>query len=226
MQCKTEGAKGCICFRTGGLSEDNVSQSIRWDHGKIEPLCAYVNTNKLWHSDLCSTEKFFYCSLSDRIIYHKIAKSWDKASEYCQNMSGHLVNMDDTSANIFKLPGWIGAYQRNYIWSWVGNFTPALTRWAKNEPQSQDCASYNVSTKNYIRASCSKKLHPLCLNDNLLVVKENKTWEEALNHCLKLSVCKTGTLQCNHKYNLLSLDEQSDYNYIRDRIYRATTTEV
>ncbi|TWW79540.1 Transmembrane protein 147 [Takifugu flavidus] len=62
-------------------------------------------------------------------------------------------------------------------------------------------------------------------NDNLLVVKENKTWEEALNHCLQLNACEDYS-SCDYTYNLLSLKEGSNLNYIRNRIYGATTTEV
>lgn len=133
--------------------------------------------------------------------------------------------MHDITAYSLNKTGWIGAHQRNYIWSWVGNFTPVLTKWATNEPQSQNCAAFNVSTKKYLRVLCSEKLHPFCLNDNLLVVKENKTWEEALNYCLQLNACEDYS-SCDYTYSLLSLREGSNYNYIRGRIYRATTTEV
>lgn len=179
----------------------------------------------MWHSELCSNKKSFYCSLHDGIQYIEMARSWENASTFCQNFSGHLLNMRDIAAYNLSKTGWIGAYQSNYIWSWVGNFTPALTKWAPNEPQSQNCVSFNVSNKKYLRTLCSKKLHPFCQHDNLFVVKENKTWEEALNHCLQLNACKDYS-PCHHTYNLLSLHEWSNYRYIRDRIYRATTTEV
>lgn len=233
MQCTTNNynkiiklLKAIFCFRTGGLSEDNISRIINWDNRKLEPYCAFVSkTDHMWHSEPCSNEKYFYCSLLDGIQYIKKASSWDNASNFCQNLSGQLVNMQDITAYSLNKTGWIGAYQRNYIWSWVGNFTPILTKWAPNEPQSQNCVAFNMSTKKYLRALCSEELHPFCLNDNLLVVKENKTWEEALNHCLQLNACEDYS-SCDYTYSLLSLKKASDYNYIRDRIYGATTTEV
>lgn len=216
-----------VCFRTGGLSEDNVSQSIRWDNRQTEPLCAFVSeTDQMWHSDKCSNKKHFYCSFIDRIEYFRIAQSWYNASHYCQKFSGQLVNMHPITALSLNKTGWIGGYKRNDIWKWVGNFTPSVTKWATNETQSQDCAAYNVYSKMYLRTSCSERFHPLCLNDNLLVVKENKTWEEAVNYCLALNGWKKNQPHRRYKFNLLSLYEGSDYNYIRDRIYTATTTEV
>lgn len=134
--------------------------------------------------------------------------------------------MDPLTAHSFDKTGWIGAFTSDDIWKWVGNFTPSVTKWAPNEPQSKDCAAYDVYSKMYLRTSCSEKLHPFCLNDNLLVVKENKTWEEAVNYCLALKPCDRDVVRCKRSYTLLSLDEESDYNYIRDRIYRASTTEV
>lgn len=189
----------------------------------MEPLCAFVSQNdQMWHSDLCSKKKYFYCSFMDRIKYFRIAKSWYNASHYCHIFSGQLVNMHLTSAYSLNKTGWIGGYKRDDIWNWVGNFTPSVTKWAPNEPQFQDCAAYNLSSKMYVTTLCSERLPPFCLNDNLLVVKENKTWEEAVDYCLTLNGCERN-LSCRFTYNLLSLDEGSDYNYIRDRIYRATT---
>lgn len=188
----------------------------------MEPLCAFVSqTDQMWHSDKCSNKKDFYCSFIDRIEYFRIAKSWDNASDYCRTFSGQLVNMRSIREYSLNMTGWIGGYERNDIWEWVGNFTPSVTNWAPNEPRSKDCALYDVSSKMYLRTSCLERHHPFCLNDNLLVVKENKTWEEALNYCLTLK-----PFQTDLPHTLLSLDEKSDYNYIRDRIYRATTPEV
>lgn len=216
-----------VCFRTGGLSGDNVSQSIKWDNTQMEPLCAFVSeTDQMWHSDLCSNKKHFYCSFNDEIKYFKIAQSWYNASDYCQNFSGDLVSVYPVTAHSLNKTGWIGGFTSDDIWKWVGNFTPSVTKWAPNEPQSKDCVAYNLSSKTYLRTSCSERLHPLCLNDNLLVVKKNKTWEEALNYCLSIYLCKRDWPSCKRPYTLLSLDKESDYNYIRDRIYRASTTEV
>lgn len=217
-------AKVCICFRTGGLSEDNISLEIKWDQN-TDPLCAFVlKIDQMWYSGQCSDRKMFYCSLSDGIQYFKTHSSWDEASMSCQKKSGQLVNMWNITAYNWKT-SWIGAYERNDVWSWVGNSTHSFTNWAPNEPQSRNCALYNLSSQKYRKTFCSKKRVPLCLSDNLLVVKENKTWEEAQIYCLNMKACWRGTV-CKETYNLLSLDETSDYNYIRDRIYRATTTEV
>lgn len=73
----------------------------------MEPLCAFVSkTDQMWHSDLCSNKKHFYCSFIDRIKYFRIAKSWYKASYYC-NFSGQLFNMHLTTAYSFNKTGFI-----------------------------------------------------------------------------------------------------------------------
>lgn len=193
----------------------------------MEPLCAFVSsTDQMWHSGPCSNKKHFYCSFTDRIEHFRISKSWNNASQYCHSFSGQLVNMHPINASSLNMTGWIGGYERDNVWKWVGNFTPSVTNWAPNEPQSKDCATYDADSNIYLRTSCSERFNPFCLHDNLLVVKENKTWEEALNYCFALNACNRNMPHCQDTYNLLSLDEESDYSYIRDRIYRATTTEV
>lgn len=207
--------KFAFFYRTGGLSGDDLSRSIQWNGGAT-PLCAFISkSDKMWHSNDCSNEKPFYCLFGDRIRYFKMVHNWYNASDYCQNHSGQLFNMPHFNVLNMTRAGWIGAYEKNATWSWVDN-DAVFTNWAPNEPRSQDCAFYNFSSKKFQRAFCSQRLSLLCQDDNLVVIKENKTWEEALDHCLALK----------HTYNLLSLDESSDYQYIRDRIYRATTTEV
>lgn len=54
---------------------------------------------------------------------------------------------------------------------------------------------------------CSS-LHPvLCVDERLILVKQKKTWEEALHHCRKLPVAGN----TKKSYNLASLPEHSDF---------------
>lgn len=58
----------------------------------------------------------------------------------------------------------------------------------------------------------------LCYDEDLVLVKENKTWEEALEHCR--------TLKEGNRYDLATLITPDDHNYARERAQYATTEEV
>lgn len=81
------------------------------------------------------------------------------------------------------------------------------------------CGSYNSLTKMWESSLCSLEKPFICYADNLVVVTENKTWEDALNHCREMT-------NKSFKFDLLSVTNSSDYGYVSDRLYRATTDEV
>lgn len=214
-----------FCFRTGeGISGDDVSQSIEWAYGPQRRHCAVVSDKgSKWHSERCSSENNFYCSSGDTVQYHHIALSWYNASHYCQSNSNDLATITKANRDRFNKRGWIGLRRKaSETWSWIGDLPSDYRNWAKTEPLNIDCACFNAATKKCQITACSTKLHPVCHDDNLVVVNENKTWEEALSYCLGMTTLFRNTSEPS--YNLLSLN-LSDYNYVRDRIYRATTTD-
>lgn len=98
--------------------------------------------------------------------------------------------------------------------------------WAAKEPVYENCVAYRERSNSFHAKDCSIKYAAVCQDDNLVVVKESKTWEGALNHCRQIDKsCKGSGRGCTYKYDLLSLQD-TDYQYVRDRIDRATTDEV
>lgn len=219
-----------VFSRTGeGISGDDVSQSINWADGQQSQRCAAVlDEDLMWHSHRCSSKNYFYCSSGGTIHYHKIALSWYTASQYCQEKKHDLATITQSNTGRFKKTGWIGLHHEDGdTWSWIGDLPSDYRNWAPTEPHNADCASFNADTETFYKNVCSKRLHHVCYDDNLVVVNENKTWEEALSHCMEMETPCVSTLKrCKYNYNLLSLDDLSDYSYVRDRIYRATTDEV
>lgn len=69
----------------------------------------------------------------------------------------------------------------------------------------------------------------MCYDEKLVLVKENKTWEEALNHCRFLGAVDTNDPNSpyrNHRYDLATLITTDDHTYARERAQQATTDEV
>lgn len=182
----------------------------------------------MWHSDRCSGKYEFYCTVGDSIIHHKINLNWYSASHYCQNKVSDLATVSETNAGYFKKSGWIGLYREvGETWSWIGDGPSSYRNWAPREPVNTDCGFLKTATIKWYSSACSKKLNFVCFDDNLVVVNESKTWEDALQHCRAMETpCVKSSAPCVDRYDFLSLEALSDYNYVRDRIHKATTDEV
>ncbi len=158
-----------------------------------------------------------------------MAQSWYNASDYCREINSDLATITQTTTdtNQHKESGWIGLQRvGGETWRWIGP-TSEYRNWAPGEPLTADCAAFDTVTQKFHSNACSAKLLSICSDDNLILVKENKTWEEAMMHCQSMtSTCFHPSGPCMYTHNLLSLDNLSNFNYVRDRIYRATTHEV
>lgn len=138
-----------------------------------------------------------------------------------------LITVTKNNTDSIESSGWIGLeLVSGKTWRWKGGLISDYRNWAVKEPVLDNCVAYNNIRQAFITKECTSKHGFVCQDDNLVVVKENKTWEEALNHCRRINNrCKDPWYECSYKYNLLSLKD-SDYQYVRDRIYRSTTDEV
>ena len=61
----------------------------------------------------------------------------------------------------------------------------------------------------------------------LVLVKENKTWEQALEHCRDMAVDSSLSDQHHdHRYDLVSLRSEEEHRHARDIVQEASTNEV
>ncbi|KAF3699617.1 hypothetical protein EXN66_Car015304 [Channa argus] len=82
-----------------------------------------------------------------------------------------------------------------------------------------------MSTANHTFLYCAnqKKIQ------TTILVKQNKTWEEASNHCRALEAVdpsRPTTEYNNNRYDLISLITENDYVNTRKKIQEATSDEV
>ncbi|KAK5615461.1 hypothetical protein CRENBAI_000711 [Crenichthys baileyi] len=70
--------------------------------------------------------------------------------------------------------------------------------------------------------NCGAYFPFLCISDNMVLVKEEKSWEEALEHCRRL---KSST-RSNLRFDLLSLQPGEEHVYVMSKLMDAVTEEV
>ncbi|XP_055363525.1 uncharacterized protein LOC114852791 isoform X2 [Betta splendens] len=186
--------------------------------------CAYYSyMDNKFYVGICDSFYFFLCSkLNASNVYEYTfinqSKTWSDARLYCQNGLGDLgVSEDDLQLKkaVYQqdYPAWIGLYRDGATWSWSAGLSE-YRNWAPNEPGNNgDCVAISSVSKTMTTQNCSARYPFICFVDNLLLVKENRTWEEALEYCKELNA------------QLVSVQPE-DYTYISDRAMEADTDEV
>lgn len=185
-------------------------------------------SSNLLYSDQCSSLHNVYCSHGNFFLYYKVSVTWDQGSQLCQENNSTLATVSNTNiANLYS-DGWIGLYRvAGKNWGWIGDQTSNYSNWAPGQPLIQDCGFFSASTETWSSNACSQKFWFVCFGDNLVVVNENKTWEEALRHCNDMKTpCVDSDETCTYQYQLLNLQYSNDYSYVRNRMSTATTNEV
>ncbi|XP_073319973.1 macrophage mannose receptor 1-like [Pagrus major] len=195
--------------------------------------CAVVSShNKRFYGTKCDASYFFIChEEKPNHFEHKFvpqSKTWSEAREYCKNHFDDLATFESRSGlEAFvtgrDYPVWIGLYRDGGTFKWSTGVSEYLN-WASNEPGNNgDCVSISsADEKKMAVQDCSARFPFVCFRDNLVLVKENKTWEEALEHCRGLEP-SSGS---NPRYELLSVQPGDDHKYVMDKVRVAVTEKV
>ncbi|KAK0138636.1 C-type mannose receptor 2 [Merluccius polli] len=125
---------------------------------------------------------------------------------------------------------WIGVHKdENYPHEWrsVHGQILNITNWLPDQPDNykgeENCAIIRLGKLNDV--NCLKEYPFVCRSDNLVLVKENKTWEEASDHCRVLDM-GWGKFYENPVSDLLSLHTREDFAYAKGIVSKAQTDEV
>ncbi|KAJ4941380.1 hypothetical protein JOQ06_011263 [Pogonophryne albipinna] len=172
---------------------------------------------------------FFTCHLYE---YHFIQerKSWDDAQSYCREKYTDLATVSDMGdlerlTNPPQTDAWIGLRSINeadikeWHWSLPGekyNPREGEPEWGPNEPNNggnhpENCVKITLSQKWY-NVRCYHKLHFICYNDKVILIKEKKTWDKALDYC-----------RANHS-DLVSITDQQ--RWVQDRAKMADAEKM
>ncbi|CAI5674191.1 lymphocyte antigen 75-like [Oreochromis niloticus] len=159
-------------------------------------------------------------------------RNWASAQEFCREHHTDLVQIRNAEeSEVFEFSGWIGLYREDASspWKWSrGGEIAIFTMWDHNEPDQNGNCVYTNNGK-WGNKNCDDNRAFLCYDEKLILVKENKTWEEALEHCRSLDAMDTDdppSSYWNHSYDLASLITPDDHTAGQKSAQEATTDEV
>ncbi|XP_005953000.3 C-type mannose receptor 2 [Haplochromis burtoni] len=160
----------------------------------------YDNGDKKLADVSCSHPRWFICydgMKKDNKTFHLIRTlmNWTEAQSYCRSNHTDLasgldqVDGEEMKAlfNDYTFGAWVGLFRDSWRWSDGSDFS--FRYWDmqlfNDEQNSKTCAMtlLNRSGK-WSSDECDKEKPFFCYDaDKLILIKENKTWEKALNYC-------------------------------------------
>ncbi|KAF3686205.1 Macrophage mannose receptor 1 [Channa argus] len=200
-----------------------------WATKKTKPnnTCVYVSyEERRFYGTGCEKYYFFICDKdgNHKYIFINQSKTWSDAQQYCRKLYNDLAiikyNYLDSAVNEQDFPLWTGLYRDGTTWKWSTGLSD-YTNWAPNqEGDNGDCVAIYSLKKTLTTQNCSDRYPFICVKDNLVLVKKNKTWKEALEYC------KTFTSRNNNSYQLVSVQPGEEHNYVMSKVTEADTDEV
>lgn len=125
--------------------------------------------------------------------YVKDRMTWSDARKYCREEYTDLssiANQDEDEIFVTSsLPPvhtdtWIGLYQdASDNWKWSGGTNASFFNWDPKDPIDPNNTCVVENQAGWRKKNCEDKYAFFCFQSHLVLVKENKTWEEALEHC-------------------------------------------
>uniref|UniRef100_H2ZZ13 C-type lectin domain-containing protein n=1 Tax=Latimeria chalumnae TaxID=7897 RepID=H2ZZ13_LATCH len=185
-------------YRDEWLCGDPVNFT-NWLSG--QPNNAYVSQHcavifyksSQWNAIRCTRTRSSVCFSDDSIILYE-KKTWFEALEICRENYTDLVSVCSQKEleEIKNISGrtsvWIRLYRN--VWQWSNGDLALFQNWNTGEPDNagkdENCVGMwirNPSAGKWKDSRCSEETYFLCSQAELLLVKENKTWIEALNYC-------------------------------------------
>ncbi|KAJ8400272.1 hypothetical protein AAFF_G00399660 [Aldrovandia affinis] len=181
-------------------------QNWRWDNQdevtytnwRALLFCTVMDSEGFWNDRVCFEKHPFACQTEAQGVgknYTLVLESkiWSEAQKYCRDKHSDLAtvtNQEENTALRKQAPDtvpefWIGLF--NDPWTWIDGSSLTFQKWESTEPDNGQSLEECVVTRNdmWYDEQCSNA-HPFfCYDDmrEMVLVREKKTWEEALDSC-------------------------------------------
>ncbi|KAF6717724.1 L-selectin [Oryzias melastigma] len=171
-------------------------------------------------------DDFFWFTMCQLNKYHYIDQQldWTQAQQFCRKSYTDLATVRsmadiDQLKNAFKNRNgaWIGLHNSN-TWRWSLpdlQFKKEDTKWGGGEPKDgNNCGAIWKTHAKWEAISCEKSTDFICYNDHVILINENRTWEEALYYCR------------HHHHDLVTITNLDEQRWVQEKTKNATTPYV
>ena len=117
------------------------------------------------------------------------SKTWSEAQKHCRERYTDLssISYQGELDHLKNIPsythGWIGLYKdASETWRWSGGENASFFPWSDLYTENEGRCAVR-SQHGFHKLNCDTKKYFYCFESVLILVKEKKTWEQALRHC-------------------------------------------
>ncbi|KAK1889852.1 Macrophage mannose receptor 1 [Dissostichus eleginoides] len=185
--------------------------------------CVVIRGSSEWNDVHCSRSFKFICyketGQEKYVVIHE-PKNWLQAQSYCREHHTDLVsNITQIRSTDFKAKAgsywvWIGLFRE--IWSWSDGKNVSFRNWDPDsfkDEASKTCAMTTPNGK-WSSDTCKKEKPFYCYDDKVILIKEKKTWDEALTYCRE------------KHHDLVSITDRHQQRWVQERAKMADTEFV
>ncbi|CAL8364268.1 unnamed protein product [Gadus morhua 'NCC'] len=153
--------------------------------------------------------------------YIKESKNWREADQHCRtHYSGLLTVRDAEHEATHSGDGWVGLRRTDGVWTWAGGQPLGVLHWENDDEPKDDKHCAQWKSGGLISEDCTNGKKFYCADQNLVLISEEKTWEEALQHCRDLPLSRG---MC---HDLATLETHDDHVFAKGEAKTAATDEV
>ncbi|XP_016522168.1 C-type mannose receptor 2-like [Poecilia formosa] len=210
-------------------SETNWDGNEPSDRGiKGSENCGFLRQNLGWVDTTCNQNKNFLCFNQTNTThkYHLIKQgmTWQRAQSYCREkhtdlISGltQLLNEEVRMMMNSDHQPFIGLFRDT--WRWSDGKNSSFRHWnddfISQQPISDECAMTVFDDGGrWKNVNCGERKPFICYDDNVILIKENKTWEDALYYCR------------DRYHDLVTITNMDDQRWIQEKVKNASTDYV
>ncbi|XP_066573941.1 macrophage mannose receptor 1-like [Amia ocellicauda] len=177
------------------------NNSLSFSNWNTLRFCAKMDWEGYWWDVECDAKLYFMCytetsNLTQLYTLINEARTWAEARTYCREHHTDLVTVHNQSVNQAVTQRtvitffWIGLF--NEPWKWSDGSNSMFRKWKIHQPDNlngqEACVDLILNGIDYGTwedQNCNNGKAFFCADDvrEMILVQENKTWEEALDYC-------------------------------------------